>query len=43
MDVTGIEPMTPCLQRRPTQETDDLAGDGLNEREVAKVATIKDY
>jgi hypothetical protein len=43
VDVTGIEPVTPCLQRRATQETDDLAGDGLNEREIAKVTTIKDY
>jgi hypothetical protein len=41
--VTGIEPVTPCLQRRATQETDDLAGDGSNEHDVAKVATIKDY
>jgi hypothetical protein len=42
VDVTGIDPVTPCLQRRATRETDDLARDVLNEREIAKVTTIKD-
>ncbi len=33
VDVTGIEPVTPCLQRRATQEPKDLARDIHNKHE----------
>jgi hypothetical protein len=33
VDVTGIEPVTPCLQRRVTRKPDGLARDSLNARE----------
>ena len=33
VDVAGIEPATPCLQRRDEPETKDLAGIGKDELE----------